>query len=218
MSPLVIHQRLARWRSVKSGWTLPIACALALAFLTLWLVRSSDTGANRYALSPSAKALNLSGRPVDPFQSIDAQSMVFIFVSVDCPISNSYAPEVRRLAAEFGPRGVAFRLVYPNADETPEIIKKHLKDYDYTLEAFWDPQHELTRAAGAKVTPEAIVFVRGRGFVYRGRIDDRFVQFGKTRVAPTQHDLKDALTAILNGKAVPQPITRAVGCYISEVP
>ena len=189
-----------------------------LGFLTLWLVRSSGSAANRDALSPPAKVLDLSGRAVDPFQSIDAQTMVFLFVSVDCPISNSYAPEVRRLAAEFGSRDVAFRLVYPNADESLEIIKKHLKAYDYALEAFWDPQHELTLATGAKKTPEAIVFVRGRGFVYRGRIDDRYVRLGKARVAPTQHDLKDALTAVISGKAVPHPSTRAVGCYISEAP
>jgi len=189
-----------------------------LGFLTLWLVRSSGTAANRHAPLPSANVLDLSGRRVDPFLSKDVQTMVFLFVSVDCPISNSYAPEVRRLAAEFGSRGVAFRLVYPNADETLEIIKKHLKDYGYALDALWDPQHELTRAAGAKMTPEAIVFVRGRGFVYRGRIDDRFVQLGKERVAPTQHDLKDALTAVINGAAVPHPSTRAVGCYISEAP
>jgi len=189
-----------------------------LGFLTFWLTGNSDIIAYLRAPSPSAKVMDLSGRPVDPFQSSDAQTMVFMFVGVDCPISNSYAPEVRRLAAEFGPRGVAFRLVYPNADETLEIIKKHLKDYVYALEALWDPQHELTRAAGAKMTPEAIVFVRGRGFVYRGRIDDRFVQLGKARVAPTQHDLKDALTAVINGKAVPHPSTRAVGCYISEAP
>jgi hypothetical protein len=218
MTLLALSQRFLGWRSMKIAWLLLIVGALSLAFLTLWLGRKSDIAVGRYALSPSVKALDLSGKPVDPFQSIKSQTLVFVFVSVDCPISNRYAPEVRRLAAEFASHGVAFRLVYPNTDETSENIKKHLKDYRYAIEALRDPQHELTRAMRAKVTPEAVVFVRGQGFVYRGRIDDRFEQLGKERLAPTQNDLRDALQAIINGRPVPHPSTRAVGCYIPEEP
>ena len=140
-------------------------------------------------------------------------------MSIDCPISNSYAPEVQRLAAEFSPRGVVFRLVYPNADETAAgRVRRHLNEYGYRLEPLRDPHHALVKAAGVQVTPEASVFVPGRGFVYRGRIDDRFVELGKARAAPTRRDLKDALEAVLNGKPVRRPPARAVGCYISDAP
>jgi hypothetical protein len=113
---------------------------------------------------------------------------------------------------------VVFRLVYPNPDEDPETIRKHLGDYGYSLQAIRDPRHELTKAAAVTVTPEVSVFVPGRGFVYHGRIDDRHVAFGKARIAPTRHDLRDALTAVLEGRPVSQPATRAIGCYISDVP
>ena len=203
---------------MKFVWLLLLGGALSLAFLTIWLGRKSGIAVGQSAMSPSVKALDLSGQPVDPFQTSNSHALVFVFVSVDCPISNRYAPEVRRLAAEFVSNSVAFRLVYPNADETSEKIKKHLKDYNYTLEAFRDPQHELTRAMGAKVTPEAVVFARSQGIVYRGRIDDRFEALGKERLAPTQNDLRDALKAIIAGRPVPHPSARAVGCYISDVP
>jgi hypothetical protein len=65
------------------------------------------------------------------------------------------------------------------------------------------------------VTPEAAVYANGR-VVYHGRIDDRYVDLGLERPAPTVHDLDDALTAVLAGRPVEHPVTQAVGCYIAD--
>jgi hypothetical protein len=37
------------------------------------------------------------------------------------------------------------------------------------------------------------------------------------RLAPTTHDLEDALTATLAGNPVAHPITQAIGCFLSDV-
>src|SRR5262245_50890215 len=72
----------------------------------------------------------LDNQLVDPFDALaDSRAVAFLFVSVDCPISNRYAPEIRRLHDKFLARGVPFRLVYPNPVETPEMIRRHLKEY-----------------------------------------------------------------------------------------
>ena len=78
-----------------------------------------------------------------------------------------------------------------------------------------DPKLALVKFAGATITPEAAVVVGGR-VVYRGRIDDRYVDLGRERPAPTQRDLFDVLTAIVAGKPVPHATTQAVGCFISD--
>ena len=52
---------------------------------------------------------------------------------------------------------------------------------------------------------------------YRGRIDDRYVAFGKTRPAPRVHDLEQAIVETLAGKPVTRPRSRAVGCYIPDL-
>jgi hypothetical protein len=69
---------------------------------------------------------------------------------------------------------------------------------------------------GVRVTPEAAVFVSGQ-IVYRGRIDNRYVAFGKTRPAPTAHDLEAALETILKGKPVTNATTTAIGCFIPDL-
>ena len=65
----------------------------------------------------------LSGAPVDALQApAGTKAIVFLFTSTDCPISNRYAPEVRRIAEAFGSKGVVFRLVYPSpADDAMPI-------------------------------------------------------------------------------------------------
>ncbi len=142
---------------------------------------------------------------------------VLIFVSTDCPVSNRYAPEIARLHNEFARRGVHFRLVYPNPLDVDAAIQKHLHEYGLPRVAERDPAHTLVKLAGATITPEAAVFDARSQLVYLGRIDDRFVELGRERPAATEHDLRNALTALVEGKAVVPARTQAVGCYIADM-
>ena len=142
---------------------------------------------------------------------------VLIFVSTDCPISNRYAPEIKRLHDEFTPRGVRFRLVYPNPLDSDTDIRRHLEEYGYPQISQRDPDHTLVKKAGATITPEAAVFDARDRLVYRGRIDDRFVELGRERPAATQPDLRNALTAFLAGTRVSPSHTQAVGCFIADM-
>lgn len=167
--------------------------------------------------APSLRLPDLDNRLVDPFLAAeDASAIVFVFTSVDCPISNRYAPLVQRLHQTFSAQGVAFWLVYPNPAESPAAIREHLKAFGYPVHALRDPKHELAKLTNAVVTPEAAVYDRRRALVYRGRLDDRYVSIGIERPVPTRHDLADALTATLSGKAVREATTQAVGCYIAD--
>jgi len=160
---------------------------------------------------------DLDGRLVDPFaRRPSTRATVFIFVSVECPVSNRYAPEVRRLHDRFAAQGVEMQLVYPNPADGPQQIREHLKSFSYPLRALRDPKHELVSLIGAKVTPEAAVYNAQGALTYRGRIDDRYVSIGVERPAPTRHDLADAIAATLTGKATAQPRTDAVGCFIAD--
>jgi len=164
-----------------------------------------------------AAVLDLAGGRVDPLPAAGAGPAVLVFVRTDCPIANRYAPELRRLQDQFVRGGVAFWLVYPDPAETPEAIRRHQRDFGLGFRALRDPQHELVKAAQATVTPEAAVFVAGAEgpqLVYRGRIDDRYVDFGRSRPAPTTRDLRDVLRSLAAGSAVAPRTTRAVGCFI----
>ena len=159
-----------------------------------------------------AQIMDLSGKPIQPLQS--AKVVVLIFVRTDCPISNRYAPEIKRLAEKFQSEKMKIFVVYPGKDQTPELIKKHLTEFSFEVEAVRDPQHQFVKSLGMTVTPEAVVWTQNR-LMYRGRIDNRFVAFGKIRIAPTSHDLENVLTAVSQGKPITKKITKAIGCFIS---
>ena len=160
----------------------------------------------------------LDGASIDALAApAGAKAIVFLFTSTDCPISNRYAPEVRRIVSTFTDRGVVFRLVYPDPAEQAAAIRAHMAAFGYegSLQALRDPKLALVKYVHATVTPEAAVVVDGR-VAYRGRIDDRYVDLGLERPAPTTHDLADALTAVLGGRPVAHPATQAVGCFIAD--
>ena len=139
---------------------------------------------------------------------------VLVFTTTDCPISNRYAPEIQRLAQKFGT--VKFVMVYPVASDTLELIDAHRKKFAYSIDFVRDDRHELVKKTGVTVTPEVAVMKDGR-MLYRGRIDDRYVDFGRDRPQPTVRDLERSLDAILAGRPVPIAETRAVGCILSDL-
>ena len=51
---------------------------------------------------------------------------------------------------------------------------------------------------------------------YRGRIDDQYNP-GINRPKPKRNDLAEALNEFLAGKAISQPTTTAVGCFVGRV-
>ncbi len=159
----------------------------------------------------------LDGRPVDPFADREAKAIVLVFVCTDCPIANRYAPELRRLYEAFREKSVTFWLVYADDTETPGEIRQHLEEYEQTIPALRDPGHQLVKFCQVSRTPEAVVYSSGHKRQYRGRIDDRFTDYGKSREFASQHDLQTAIEAVLAGQSVPVPETAAIGCDIPGI-
>jgi peroxiredoxin len=143
------------------------------------------------------------------------KATVFIFVATDCPNSNTYAPVLARLYHEYSPRGVLFFNVY--SDESAETVRKHDSEFNVPFPALLDPHLVLARQTGARTTPEAVILGPEGQQLYRGRVDDRFVDFGKTRFQPTENDLREALDDTLQGKPVAHPITKVLGCAIPGI-
>ena len=139
---------------------------------------------------------------------------MLVFLTVDCPIANQYAPELARLCRDYTTRGVLFYAVYVDPETSEAQAQQHARAFGLSCLVLCDPQHRLVQEAGATITPEAAVFTPDRKRRYRGRIDDRFPRLGQRRASITSPDLRNALDAVLAGKPVATPLTRAVGCLM----
>ena len=145
----------------------------------------------------------------------------YLHVLVPCPLGwgspSSETIHIARLAQEFASRGVEFWLIYPDASETESAIAQHKLEYKLPGTPVRDPQHLLVKRAEATISPQAAVFDHAGHLTYSGRIDDRYVAFGKARSAPQTHDLESAIAATLDGKPIKEPRTHSIGCYLADV-
>ena len=144
----------------------------------------------------------------------ESKAVVLLFVGYDCPISNSYAAEIVRLCKEFMPKKVEFCVVYADADISKANASKHAKEYGFCCPAILNPSMTLAQKVGATVKPEVAVLSPLGELLYRGRIDNRYVDFGKRREQVTSHELRDAVEAIIAGNPIATPRTKALGCDI----
>jgi thiol-disulfide isomerase/thioredoxin len=169
------------------------------------------------ALSSFAQTgLDLQGKSVDPIAASAGKVSVLVFVRTDCPISNRYAPLLQKLSEEFADKA-KFWLIYPDKTTTSQQISEHLRQFHYSISALRDPDRVLAKHAGVAVTPEAAVYDAQGKLVYHGRIDNLYVDAGRSRTVVTTHELKDAVGSAAFGK-IPMPASvSAVGCYISDL-
>jgi len=141
-----------------------------------------------------------------------------IFVATDCPIANSYAPELNRLRDEYSSKRIEFLLVYPDPALTVEEVEKHVTEYGLTLPTKIDLDHTLVKKAGVTTTPEVAVFDAKDNLLYRGRIDNLYAAYGLRRRTVTERYLRDALDATLRGERPALSETKPIGCLIELIP
>jgi hypothetical protein len=141
---------------------------------------------------------------------------ILFFVMTDCPIANRYAPEIQRICSEYSPKGARCFLVYVDPASKTAELKKHSKEFGYSLPVIFDKDHQLVRKAGATVSSEVAVFSSRGELKYRGRIDNFHADLGSPRTRATEFDLRNALDALAAGRSVAKPRTQAIGCFIPE--
>lgn len=180
-----------------------LACLLPFVFL-----------ASLHAADKPFEFSDLDGKPHTPLVAGESKAIVLVFVSPFCPTSNTFTPEINKIAADYAGR-VAFYLIEADADLKPADAKKHKETFEITAPILLDPEQRLAKLTKAKTTPEAVVLAKNGDTLYQGRVNDLYKTPTNKQKEPKTHDLRDALDAILAGKQVATPATKAIGCSIS---
>jgi peroxiredoxin len=182
---------------------------LALTFLVPTGARPSEPGKP----VPDVKLLGTDGKPVMLHSLKDKSAVVAVFLSFECPVSNSYVPVLNELAARFKDKKVRFLVIVPTRDGAAELARQ-AKEYHLACPVYTDAGLTAARAFGAKTVPEAFVLDGKFTPRYRGRIDDSYLRRLQKKPSTEHHDLRDAIEAVLAGKPVREAVTTPVGCPI----
>ena len=145
------------------------------------------------------------------------KAILLFFVTTDCPVANSYVPEMNRIRDDYASRGVLVFAVQADTTTSDADVAKYARDYRYSFPLLLDPRQALVDLTGATVTPEAIVLSPEGKVLYHGRIDNRVEDFGKQRPQATERDVRDALDAVLAGRPVSRSATKSIGCAINHI-
>lgn len=159
------------------------------------------------SLVPEFEVTSLDGRTVSLRVAVtENRAVVVVFLSTVCPYAKYFARHLRELAASYRPRGVLFVGVYSNSWESGEEVAKDARERAFGFSVAKDEGHTIADLLGATRTPEALLVDSEGRLRYRGWVKSK-------QESP---DLKRALDAVLAGRPVPKPATKAFGCAIDR--
>jgi peroxiredoxin len=145
----------------------------------------------------------------------DAAALVVMFLCNHCPYVQAVEDRIIALERDYAPRGVQLVGICANdptdyPDDRPERLLARWREKRYGFPYLVDASQDVARAFHAVCTPDIFVFDRERRLAYHGQIDDNWKEPAKV----TRRDLRDALEALLAGRAPALEQTASIGCSI----
>jgi peroxiredoxin len=134
------------------------------------------------------------------------KAVVLLFLSTVCPYANYFSSHLKRLSEDYGPKGVLFVGLYSNGWESRQEVARHAREHGFVFPAIRDEHHVIADRLGATRTPEAFVLDSAGRLRYRGRVMSK-------QESP---ELRRAIEAVLVGRPVRTPVTKAFGCAIDR--
>lgn len=144
-----------------------------------------------------------------------AKVLVVMFICNHCPYVQAIEQRLITLANTLKPQDVYFVGINSNdpvsyPEDNFENMKKRSEKLGYSFDYLMDESQEVARAYGAVCTPDFFVFDAERKLRYRGRLDDS----PRNASAVSRQEMKEAIQALLDGNAVPEPQNAAMGCSL----
>lgn len=164
---------------------------------------------------------DFSGREVSLGDFAESKAVLVMFICNHCPFVKHVRDELSRLGREYQPRGVAVVAINSNdvemyPDDRPEKMAVEAREAGYTFPYLFDADQSVAKSYSAACTPDFFVFDGAKRLVYRGQLDDSRppTKSGGNIIPVTGADVRAALEAVLEGRAVSAVQRPSIGCNI----
>ncbi|MFT4640774.1 MAG: hypothetical protein ACI8T1_004107 [Verrucomicrobiales bacterium] len=145
----------------------------------------------------------------------DTKGIVLFIQGNGCPLVQKRIPELKRLREDYEKQGILFCMLNSNLQDTRDEINAEAESFGIDFPILIDDSQAVAHVLGLTRTAEALLInTKNRQLVYRGGIDDRLT-YQKEKPEATEHYLKDAIGALLEGSAPKIASTEAPGCKIT---
>jgi peroxiredoxin len=170
--------------------------------------------------APDFRLPDTAGKPISLADFRQTPALVVVFMCNHCP----YVKHLRAGLAEFGRYcqsrgasmvGISSNDVSTHPDDGPLQMREEAARAGYTFPYLYDESQTVAQAYHAACTPDFFLFGPDLKLVYRGQFDDSRPGNG---LPVTGRDLRNALDAVLAGKAVAADQKPSIGCNIKWKP
>ena len=161
---------------------------------------------------------NIDGKMVSMKDVKNAKGFIVVFTCNHCPFAKAYESRIMELDKKYSAKNYPVIAINPNdvsvvPDDSFENMVVLSKEKGYSFPYLYDESQEIATAYGATRTPHLYVLqkVDDKYIVkYIGAIDNNTEDADKA----DKKYIEEAVDALLAGKSVPTPETKAIGCGI----
>jgi peroxiredoxin len=166
--------------------------------------------------APDFQLPDTNGKMVSLADYKNAPALLVLFICNHCPYVKHIRKGLAQLARDYAPKGVGIVGISSNdvanySEDSPARMKEEAKSAGYIFPYLYDETQAVAKAYRAACTPDIYLFDKNHKLVYRGQMDDSRPSNGQP---VTGKDLREALDAVLAGKAVSPNQKASVGCNI----
>ena len=204
--------------SMRVGAILIVAVTLACSTPSTFAVEGA--GARIGSAAPDFVGSDSNGKSV-ALKDLRGHIVVLEWSNNQCPFVGKHyrSGNMQALQKEATGKGVVWLTVLSSAPgEQGNVSAAEANELTRSRGAaptavILDSSGVIGRAYGARTTPHMFVIDKTGTLVYMGGIDDRATT-DVADIAPAKNYVRLALTAVMSGNAVADPITRPYGCSV----
>jgi peroxiredoxin len=158
----------------------------------------------------------VSGRTISLADFQGRDGLLLMFICRHCPFVKHVQQELARIGKDYPQQLLGIVAISSNdaqnyPADAPGSLREMASELGFNFPYCYDESQDVARAYDAACTPDFYLFDKERRLVYRGQLDD---SRPGNNIPVTGKDLRAAVDAVLQGRAVSPQQKPSIGCNI----